>query len=583
MSTITIGVIVALILYGVVVAIISVRATKTASGNAAEYLVAGRNVGTITLLATVCLSIWSALAFYGYGAGLYRSGVGYFAGVVGGCFVGFWAPSVMYRLWLLGKRYGYTTAGDFIMHRYKSRALKIIVGIIMAVCILPYISVQVSGVANGIVTTTSGTIGFWVVVAILIIYMYVHVLGGGNKAVVGTDLFAAIAGLLIVICTTLQFVNGAAGASLSEISQKLVADGNGDLLKATGSYTNPIAFMCLSLSAGVSIVSWPHIFVRSYMAKSEDVFRVMCIAFPFLEWFCFFNFLIQGMYVGRYLYPALEGAASDSVIPMIALEHSPWILAVALVIGVFAFGLSTADSQLVVASSIISHDIMRKEGQKENNTMKQNAIVLTAFMILVVITTYFRPAFLVTYAYSFCAPGFAQIMPAMIGGLYWKKSTKQGALAGVVVGMAVVLFTLFIKNPWPTMAPIGWGIIINTIVFIVVSLATPNDEVAIKEFHEPLDKFFATRNNGVTKFCLAAYAVLYILSHVIACYMPMDTDKLIFGFMSPTMFTYTLTAFLLVIVGVFYAKNRLFEPDGSKKDFAPFTPEHVNTYTGMDE
>lgn len=583
MSTITIGVIVALIIYGVIVAVISARASKTASGNAAEYLVAGRNVGTITLLATVCLSIWSALAFYGYGAGLYRSGVGYFAGVVGGCFVGFWAPSVMYRLWLLGKRYNYTTAGDFLMHRYKSRPLKIITGIIMAICILPYISVQVSGVANGIVTTTEGTIGFWVVVGILVIYMYAHVLGGGNKAVVGTDLFAAIAGLAIVICTTLYFVNGAAQTSLSEISQKLIADGNGSLLGAVEPYTNPIAFMCLSLSAGVSIVAWPHIFVRSYMAKSEDVFKVMCIAFPFLEWFCFFNFLIQGLYVGRFLYPSLDKAASDNVIPMIALEYAPALLAIALVIGVFAFGLSTADSQLVVASSIVSHDVMRKEDTKEKSTIKQNAIVLTVFMVLVLIVTYFRPAFLTTYAYKFCAPGFAQVMPPLIGGLYWKKGTKQGALVGEVVGMLVVLFTLFIYNPWPVLDSIGWGIIINTILYIVVSLKTQPDELAAKEIIEPFDKFFATRNNGTTRACHIAYLVLYVISHIVACYLPLDTDNLVLGFLSQTMAVYCLVAFALVIVGVFYAKNRLYEPDGSKKDFVPFCPEKVNTYTGMDD
>src|SRR5699024_11574834 len=52
------------------------------------------------------------------------------------------------------------------------------------------------------VTTTEGKIGFWICVAILVLYMYVHVLGGGNKAVVGTDLFAAIVGIAIVILTT---------------------------------------------------------------------------------------------------------------------------------------------------------------------------------------------------------------------------------------------------------------------------------------------------------------------------------------------------------------------------------------------
>ena len=574
MDIITIGVIVALIIYGIFVAVISAKASKSTS-TSADYLVAGRNVGTITLLATVCLSIWSALAFYGYGAGLYRQGIGYFAGAMGGCFVGFYAPTVMYRMWLLGKQYGYTTPVDFFMHLYNSRALKLIISIICAVCIIPYISVQVSGVANGIVTTTQGTIGFWVCVIILVVYMYAHVLGGGNKAVVGTDLFAAICGMAIVIGTTVIFVVNIPG-DLPTAAQKIIANGNGEILGITGRYAGPtgwIAFTGLSMSAGISIIAWPHIFIRSYMAKSEDVFRVMGTAFPFLEWFCFFCFLIQGIYAGRYAYPALDAAASDVIIPEMALEYTPAVLAIFLVIGVFAFGLSTADSQLVVASSILSHDILRKEGEEENNTKKNNAIWLTVFMVLVVIVTYFRPAFLVTYAYSFCAPGFAQMMPALFGGLYWKKGTKEGALVGTVAGMAAVLFTLFVYNPLSFLDPILWGLIVNTVLYIVVSLATKPDERAAKEIHEPLTKFFASRNNTLQKVCIALYIVVFIQSHIVSMYLPMSLDNLVFGWMTPTLFNFSISAIELVILGAIYTKNRLYEPDGSKKEFAPFCPK----------
>lgn len=568
MNVILIGVIVALVLYGVFVFVISAKASKTTS-TSTDYLVAGRNVGTITLLATVMLSIWSALAFFGYGAGLYRSGIGYWIGAMGACFVGFFAPSVMYRLWLLGKQYGYTTPGDFFMHRYDSKALKLIISVICVICIVPYISVQISGVANGIVTATEGKMGFWLCVAILVVYMYGHVLGGGNKAVVGTDLFAALVGIGICILTTIVFVVNICNGSLTTAAQKIVADGNGDVLFATGRLSNWVSALGTSISAGVSIIAWPHIFIRSYMAKSEDVFKVMGIAFPLLECLCFGMFLIQGIYAGRYAFPNLEGAASDVVIPMMALQYAPAILTILLVIGVFAFGLSTADSQLVVASSIVTHDIIRKEGQVEDNTKKRNGIVLTIFMVAVLIVTYFRPAFLVTYAYSFCAPGFAQMMPALFGGLYWKKGTKYGALAGTVGGMIAVLATLFIKNPIPALDPILWGLIINAILYIVVSLATKPEEHADKEIHTPLNNFFASRESTLHKVVLVLYIVVFIQCHIVGMYLP---KVLLFGWCSPTLLNYALSAIELGILGYFYGKNRLYEPDGSKKDFAPFCP-----------
>ena len=571
MNFIVIGVIAALVIYGIFVAVISVKASQTTS-TSGDYLVAGRNVGTITLLATVTLSIWSALAFYGYGASLYRDGIGYWIGAMGACFVGFFAPTIMYRLWLLGKQYGYTTPGDFFMHRYKSKALKLVISVICFVCNIPYISVQVSGVANGIVTTTEGKIGFWICVAILVLYMYVHVLGGGNKAVVGTDLFAAIVGIAIVILTTVVFIVNVCNGSLTEATQKIISDGNGQVFQVTGRYANWVSSLGLSISAGISIIAWPHIFIRSYMAKSEDVFKVMGAAFPILELISFGCFMIQGIWAGRAAYPALEGAASDNVIPMLALNYAPAILAILLVIGVFAFGLSTADSQLVVASSIVTHDIIRKEGQEETNTKRNNAICLTVIMVAVLIVTYFRPPFLVTYAYGFCAPGFAQLMPAMIGGLYWKRGTKEGALAGTIVGMIAVLFTLFVTNPIPMLDPILWGLILNTIIYVVVSLATKQDDQAAKEIHEPLFKFFASRENTAHKVLLVLYAVVFVQCHIVGVYLPNTPANFLFGWMPPTVFNYALCAIELAILGYFFGKNRLYEPDGSMKDFAPFCP-----------
>ena len=571
MNFIVIGVIAALVIYGIFVAVISVKASQTTS-TSGDYLVAGRNVGTITLLATVTLSIWSALAFYGYGASLYRDGIGYWIGAMGACFVGFFAPTIMYRLWLLGQQYGYTTPGDFFMHRYKSKALKLVISVICFVCIIPYISVQVSGVANGIVTTTEGKIGFWICVAILVLYMYVHVLGGGNKAVVGTDLFAAIVGIAIVILTTVVFIVNVCNGSLTEATQKIISDGNGQVFQVTGRYANWVSSLGLSISAGISIIAWPHIFIRSYMAKSEDVFKVMGAAFPILELISFGCFMIQGIWAGRAAYPALESAASDNVIPMLALNYAPAILAILLVIGVFAFGLSTADSQLVVASSIVTHDIIRKEGQEETNTKRNNAICLTVIMVAVLIVTYFRPPFLVTYAYGFCAPGFAQLMPAMIGGLYWKRGTKEGALAGTIVGMIAVLFTLFVTNPIPMLDPILWGLILNTIIYVVVSLATKQDDQAAKEIHEPLFKFFASRENTAHKVLLVLYAVVFVQCHIVGVYLPNTPANFLFGWMPPTVFNYALCAIELAILGYFFGKNRLYEPDGSMKDFAPFCP-----------
>ncbi|MDR1786185.1 MAG: sodium:solute symporter family protein [Spirochaetaceae bacterium] len=559
---ITVGVIIALVLYGVFVFGISRKAEKAMAGKeqSTEFLVAGRNVGPIALLGTVCLSIWSALAFFGYGAGLYRAGIGYYAGAVGAFFVGLYAPTVMYRLWLLGKKYHYCTPGDFFQHRYNSPFLRVFIAIVLAICTIPYIAVQISGVANGIVVTTQGRIGFWIAVIVLCVYMWVHVMKGGNKAVVGTDVFAGFAGVGIAILTTIVLVSLVPGAGSLTKATKTISETHPEMFKMSGSYATISGFLGLAISAGMSIIAWPHIFVRSYMAKGERVFKMMGIAFPICELVAFGCFMLQGIWAGRAAYPDLTGAATDNIIPQMAQQYAPAIFAILLVVGVFAFGLSTADSQFVVLSSLIDDDIIKKKASVRN---KQIIFVILLALILVVVK--FRPPFLVTYAYSFCAPGFAQLMPAMFGGLYWKRSTKEGAIAGTVVGVAAVMFTLFIKNPIPWLQPILWGLILGTILFVCVSLATKPDAEAVEAIHKPLDDFFKSRNTLGHKVCMFFSVVIFIQLILVSPKLP---GIILFGWCPLPVFNWICGAVELAVLGYFYGKNRLFEADGNTKQFA---------------
>ena len=131
MSGTAIWTLVGLAAYGVAVAYLSQKGTRKTQNRKVEYFLAGRTVGPIVLIGTMALSIWSALAFYGYAAGMYRSGMGFLSGAVGAFFVGIYAVTIMHRLWLLSNRYGYTTPGDFFRHRYRSKVFDGLVAFIM--------------------------------------------------------------------------------------------------------------------------------------------------------------------------------------------------------------------------------------------------------------------------------------------------------------------------------------------------------------------------------------------------------------------------------------------------------------------
>ena len=77
-------------------------------------------------------------------------------------------------------------------------------------------------------------------------------------------------------------------------------------------------------------------------------------------------------------------------------------------------------------------------------------------------------------------------MPALVGALYWKRATRQGALTGLVAGFIAVLATQFIwKTPFGlTLSSGAWGLLVNVLLFVIVSLLTPKpDSAQIEKFH----------------------------------------------------------------------------------------------------
>ncbi|MDI3535103.1 MAG: solute:Na+ symporter, family [Thermosediminibacterales bacterium] len=555
-----IGIIVAVAIYGIVVFYVSNLAKKSGQSTTQDFYIAGRSATSIMMLGTVALSIWSALAFYGYGAGIYRNGVGYFSGIPGACLVGLYASTIMYRLWLLSKKYGYETPGDFMADRFYSPAYRWIVSLTCVIFVIPYISLQIIGVANGFEVVSSGKITFWVAVAILTVYILGHVLEGGSKSVVLADTVAGFSGVAILVISVIFMTKAILPGGLAE-GTRIIMEKSPDFLRHTGPYSSWIGTLGLSFSAGIAIIAWPHIFVRSYMAKSAKVFLVMAAVFPLLETFAFSMFLIQA-FLGRVAFPGLVGKAADNLVPMLALEYTPPIIAILLVVGVFAFGMSTADSQLLVASSIIQKDIyengLSKKGSgSQKDKIKFSKIALVIMMVLVLLVVKYRPAVLVDYAYKFSSPGFAQLMPAMIAGLYWSRATKEGAIVGTLAGVATVIITLFFYNPVKIVHPILWGLAVNTLLLIVVSYLTPPPPKEVQErIHGYLNSIFEKRNNSTTKVLLVLLAIVFLQGHVLSPYLP---DKIVLGWMPLGYFNYVIYAVELAVLTYLFAKNQIAE------------------------
>src|SRR5699024_2421334 len=166
--------------------------------------------------------------------------------------------------------------------------------------------------------------------------------------------------------------------------------------------------------------------------------------------------------------------ATDSIVSVLATEYAPPIISFLALLCLFAFGVSTADSLLLSASAIGSRDIYVRhayelKGKPVNprSVVKFGRILLVILMLLTLVIVAIRPAYIVDYAYALSSPFFAQILPATVGGLFWKRGTKEGALTGTIVGLVItILFTFFIIPPLGFSALV-WALIANTLLYII--------------------------------------------------------------------------------------------------------------------
>lgn len=183
-----------------------------------------------------------------------------------------------------------------------------------------------------------------------------------------------------------------------------------------------------------------------------------------------------------------------------------WVIAL-VAAGGLAAALSTAAGLLLVISSSVSHDLIKKTFKPDISEKQELWIARGAATVGVVIAGYFGinpPGFVaavVALAFGLAAASF---FPAIVLGIFYKKMNKEGAIAGMIVGIALMLFymlkfkfgvfdggkeaiIILEKDWWFGISPEGFGsvaMLVNFIVAIVVKLFTPDPPNEVQDIVE---------------------------------------------------------------------------------------------------
>ena len=270
---------------------------------------------------------------------------------------------------------------------------------------------------------------------------------------------------------------------------------------ATGGST-PYSLLTIGslLAWGLGYFGMPHILIRFMAIENEEKLKLSRRVAS--------SWVVISMGVAIFI--GLVGSAmtragtleqladSETIIVRIASLISqfgalPALLAGVILAGILAATMSTADSQLLAASSSISQDL-GNDFLKRNLSGKRGMIVARSVMIIISLIAAFLardPDSSVFRVVSFAWAGFgAAFGPTMLMALFWKRSNKWGALAGMIVGGVMVFVWKFL------IAPMGgvWAIYellpafcCALVAIVVVSLLTPAPRQTV------LDQFEAAR------------------------------------------------------------------------------------------
>ena len=244
---------------------------------------------------------------------------------------------------------------------------------------------------------------------------------------------------------------------------------------------------------GLGYFGQPHILVRFMSIRHEDEMqRAKHIG---MTWMIIS--IIGSLSVGffGFAYVVANGIALEDsekiFILMTQLLFNPWIAGF-LLAAILAAIMSTVDSQLLVSSSVLTRDIyhaiLRKDATDKELVWVGRATVIIIALIALYISTDRNSSVLELVSYAWAGFG-AAFGPLIILSLYHKGITKEGAIAGMVVGGLTVIVYKQLEGGWYNLYELLPAFIASWVAIILVSRFTVESEgskVVFDEVHEKL-------------------------------------------------------------------------------------------------
>ncbi len=505
----TLGMLIVIIVYLAMMVVIGIYYSRK-NKDVSDFYLGGRKLGPLVTAMSAEASDMSSYLLMGL------PGLAYLAGIadVGWTCIGLAAGT--YLNWLFtakrlrrySERVHAITIPDFFANRYRdnSHSILAIAAIIIVVFFVPYTA---SGFAAcGKLFSTLFGVNYMPAMIVSAIIIVAYTTLGGFLAASTTDLIQSIV-MTIALIIVVFFGIHAVGGVGTVVENAKGLEGYLSMfmthVQETGGAAKYGGLTIVStLAWGLGYFGMPHILLRFMGTRSEEKLatsRRIASIWVVIAMFIAIAIGIIGFSMSKAgIIPQLTGSSeSETVIIKIAMymsEHGALLIIFGglCLAGILACTMSTADSQLLAASSSVSQNILTdwlgvKMDQKKSIFMARMTLVVIA---LIAVFLARNPDSSVFKIVSFAWAGFgASFGPVMIFALFWKRSNRNGALAGLVVGAAMIFIWKFAVRPLGGIFDIYEllpAFICASIAIIVVSLLTKAPDREIVEEFESISR-----------------------------------------------------------------------------------------------
>jgi SSS family solute:Na+ symporter len=504
--TLVVALYLAAVLY---IGIFAFRSARGSGEKAEDFFLASRSLGGFVFLFSLFGTHMTAFAILGSSGHAYRNGI-----VTYGLMASSSAlivPLLLLfmgtRLWSLGKRHGFMTPVQIFRDRWECGHIGTVIFVVQAILLVPYIIIGVIGGGASLQAISGGLVPYWLGGAIVALVVMSYVFFGGMRGTAWVNTFQTILFLSFGVIAILVIGIGMGGFGKA-VDTLLSSPSTSWML--TRERVAPELFFSYTFIP-LSAIAFPHIGIFCLTAKKMTQFKKTVIFYPL----CILAIWLPCVFLGvaANAVPEIPKNTRDDVLLLLLARFAPQWLTGMLGAGIMA-AVMASDSQILALSTMFTEDVFAYYGHKDRFGEKIQIYTGRAFIITLTACAYLValrfPGNIFDLASQYAFSGYAALSVLLFAALFWKGSTKWGALASTLwVILAVGAIAVFqAKVPAPgvwwrvgetaviTRTPGGTAILgmlpvvamtlISALLMIVFSILTPKPrpETLLRYFRE---------------------------------------------------------------------------------------------------